>query len=317
VRLRRGLYKTNLIRPRSLGAPTISVGNVTAGGTGKTPMVAWIVQWLAEQGLRPAILSRGYGAAPPGEEDGGNDEAAVLREALPGVPHYADPDRVQAAGTAKAEGADCLVLDDGFQHLRVRRDVNIVLLDALDPFGGGRLLPAGLLREPLACLKDADAIILTRTDLAAPEFLGRLREKAARLAPRAVPCDTRHRPVRLVSPSGDPPEPPESLGGRRAALFCGIGNPWGFVKTVRSLGAEVAAACFLPDHFVYDDTGLAFAAARMADAGAEIILTTKKDAVKIGRRWNGPAPLRLLEVEIEFLCGREQLEGLLKDVIVG
>jgi len=305
------------MRRHSLGAPTISVGNVTAGGTGKTPMVAWVARWLIEQGRHPAILSRGYGAAPAGEERGENDEAAVLRDALPDVPHYADPDRVRASRRATADGADCLVLDDGFQHLRVRRNADIVLLDAIDPFGGGRLLPAGTLREPLTCLTNADAIVLTRADLAGREALRRLRAKAARLAPRAVLCETRHAPLRLASPSGAAAEPPETLAGRRVGVFCGIGNPWGFVKTAQSVGANVAAACFLPDHFVYDSSGLASVAARMAAAGAETVLTTKKDAVKIGDRWNGTMPLRVIEVGIAVLSGREKLEGLLKDATAG
>lgn len=311
--LRRRAYHGSLARIHSMGAPAFSVGNITAGGTGKTPMVEWLVRWLIEHGKRPAVLSRGYGAKAG--SGGANDEAAMLSRSLPDVAHYADPDRVRGGRKAVDEGADCLVLDDGFQHLRAARDVNIVLVDSLDPFGGRRLLPAGTLREPLSALADADAVVLTRTDLVDADALEALRETVRRLAPDTIVCETQHEPVGLVDVGGGDTAPPEELADRRVAVFCGIGNPHGFLKTVQALGAHVVAARFLPDHFDYDERTLRQIAAECAQDGADAVVTTAKDAVKIGARWPGPVPLKALHANIVFTSGREKLEVLLKDAL--
>ncbi len=168
--------------------PVVSVGNLTLGGTGKTPMVEWVARWYRARGVRVAILSRGYG-----DSSGMNDEGRVLEENLPDVPHLQAPDRVDLASRAVEElESELLVLDDGFQHRRLARDLDIVLLDALDPFGLGRIFPRGLLREPIGSLRRAGVVVLSRADLVDPSHpsvdtrAGRARGRAAPTGPRFV-----------------------------------------------------------------------------------------------------------------------------------
>jgi tetraacyldisaccharide 4'-kinase len=313
MRLRREAYREGTFQVRKLSAPVISVGNVTLGGTGKTPVVQWIARWCLRNGRKPAILSRGYGARAVGAGDDRNDEALLLDRALPQVLQYADSDRPAAGRRAIAAGADCLLLDDGFQHLRLHRDLNLVLLDALNPFGGGRVLPSGTLREPLDCLHDADAILLTRTDVLGRGALEKVRQQARALAPGKPVFEAAHRAVALTLVNGAQAEPVEWLSGRRVFLFCGLGNPDGFVQTVSKLGAEIAGAHFFPDHFAYRARDAAVLAEECVNERADCALTTEKDAVKIGA-WPGMAPLRVLKVEIELTAGQAQLESLLKAV---
>jgi tetraacyldisaccharide 4'-kinase len=313
MRLRREAYREGTFQVQKLGAPVISVGNVTVGGTGKTPMVQWIARWCLSNGRKPAILSRGYGARGGAAAQKKNDEALLLERELPLVPHYADPDRAAAGRRAVAAGADCLLLDDGFQHLRVHRDLNLVLVDALDPFGGGRVLPAGALREPLDCLRDADAVVLTRADALGRAALEKVRQQTRALMPGKPIIEAAHRAVALTLASGVEAEPLEWLSGRRVFLFCGLGNPEGFLHTVRKLGAEIAGAHFFPDHFAYRGREMTALAEECLRERADCALTTEKDAVKISA-WPGAAPLRVLEVGIELTAGQAQLENMLKAV---
>jgi len=314
TRARRKAYHAGILRARALDVPVVSVGNVTVGGTGKTPMVQRIARWYAQNGRKPAILSRGYAARTAGPRGKRNDEALLLERTLPQIPHYAGADRVANGRKAIAAGADCLVLDDGFQHLRIRRDLNLVLLDAQDPLGGGRVLPAGALREPPSCLQDADAIVLTRADA-----VGRLALDAARRRVRACVrekpiFEAVHRAVGLTLADGAAAEPSGWLSGRKVFVFCGIGNPAGFLRTVAQLGAEIVAARFLPDHFAYRGRDLAGLAEDCVSERADCAVTTEKDAVKLGA-WPGIVPLRVLKVEIEFTAGQAQFEDLLRNAL--
>lgn len=314
VERRRQAYHEGKRPSVDLGVPVISVGNLTAGGTGKTPMVEWIARWCLKNGRRPAILSRGYRAPPDGCNPGKNDEALLLERSLPQTPHYANPDRVAAGRQAVAAGADCLILDDGFQHLRVRRDLNLVLIDVLDPFGGGRPLPAGTLREPLGCLRDADAVVLTRADAIGRLGVQHLRQRIRDWLPERPIFETVHRPVRMSLLSGAEAEGLDWLSGRRVLLFCGLGNPGGFVHTMEKLGAEVVAARFLPDHFAYRPRDLDALAEACVRWRADCAVTTEKDAVKLGA-WPGTIPLRVVRVEIEFLPASDAFPKLLKSVL--
>ncbi|GEM_PF-58375 len=307
MRLRRAAYRKGILPSRDLAVPVISVGNLSAGGTGKTPMVEWVVRRLAQMGRHPAILSRGYGAHERAQGRPRNDEALLFERRLPGIPHYADPNRVASASRALAEGADCLVLDDGFQHLRARRNLDLVLVDALKPLLGRRIIPAGDLREPLSALRRADAIILTRTDLLDAATLAERRAEIAALAPNIPIITAAHRATTLLelraeeaahgskgaaccAPTvGDKTcggalkhaDSLNALAGKRVMLFCGIGNPQGFLETVRRLKAEVVASQSLPDHFHYSAPDLDRLAALLENSGAEWAVTTEKDAVKL------------------------------------
>ena len=310
VALRNAGYDRGVLTSRRAAVPVISVGNITLGGTGKTPTVEWVARWFRRRGVRVAILSRGYGQAA-----GMNDEGRVLEENLPDVPHLQAPDRVALAHAAVEElEAEVLVLDDGFQHRRLARDLDIVLLDALDPFGPGRLFPRGLLREPPRSLGRAGVVILSRADLVAEADRLGIRAAAERQAGPLRWVEARHAPLDLVdftvrsSPLGE-------LDGRRIAAFCGIGNPEGFRRTLESLGAALASFRAFPDHHSYTAADVAELTSWSAAAGADLVLTTQKDSVKLRAETLGPTPLRALRVGLEFLQGDAIMETTLAPLL--
>jgi tetraacyldisaccharide 4'-kinase len=255
----------------------ISIGNITCGGTGKTPLVEITARRLVEMGRRPAILTRGY--RPLAGSDA-NDEMRVLAMNLPEVPQYRCADRRAGAREAIARGADVLILDDGFQHVKLARDLDIVLIDALCPFGGGRVLPAGLLREPLSALDSADLFGITRWSLVRPGTLALLEAYLRGRFPRVprVLIDTR--PLRWVSLAGET-APPGSLRGERALAFCAIGNPEAFRRDVEGLGLEIADLVSFRDHHAYTPGDVERLSRRAEELGARVVIMTQKDAVKL------------------------------------
>lgn len=289
------------------GTPVVSIGNLTVGGTGKTPMVEWLARELRAAEVRVAILSRGYKAGA----DGRNDEALELELALPDVPHLQSPDRAAAAAIAVEElGMQMLVLDDGFQHRRLARDLDVVLIDATEPLGVGGLLPRGTLREPAANLARAHAAILSRAEmLGAPERAA-IRAQIASLAPQAAWCEVEHRATAIVDSTGRR-EPLDSVRGKRALAFCGIGNPAGFRHTVAGLGLAHIAWEEFPDHHDYEAADVQRLAAAAKAAGAEAALCTRKDLVKLRTPTIGGVPLGAVEIGIRFLAGENALKTLL------
>jgi len=305
VRGRNAAYRSGLLRSYQPPVPVISIGNITAGGVGKTPFVETIVEWLSEAGRSPVIVSRGYGS-----RGGDNDEAMLLRQNLPATPHLQNPDRVAAVQEAAAKGiGNVVVLDDGFQHRRLRRTVDIVLLDATDPFGGGRVLPAGFLREPVSGLARADAIVLTRAGMVDEETRTTIRQRVAREAPAAVWGEVDFRPTRWDK-HGESATPLASLQSARVMAFCGIGNPEAFRGTLDRLGNSVVGFESFPDHHRYssdDLTGLA-RLARQVEASA--LVATQKDAVKITRPDIEGIPFYSLRIATEFASGESELRQL-------
>jgi tetraacyldisaccharide 4'-kinase len=312
VRARNRPYDSGRRKGHHPGVPVISIGNITAGGTGKTPFTAWLVGLLKEHGMRPAVLSRGYGADAA---SGLDDENQLLASLAPGVPIVADPDRI--AGAEKAihnHSANVLVLDDGFQHRRMARDMDIVLIDALNPFGGGHVLPRGLLREPPSALRRADLLIVTRADQVPQEQLSTLAERLRTYAPDVPLAHCIHRPAGLRSLTGGGKVLPlEMLKDGRWAAFCGIGNPEAFRLTLQKLGAETVQFTAFPDHHVYRPGEVAALLAGAEKAACKGVVTTEKDAVKIARLLPATSPLAAaaLEVRIELTEGREALERLI------
>jgi tetraacyldisaccharide 4'-kinase len=310
VRLRNALFDRGWRRSERVAVPVVSVGNLTAGGTGKTPCVEHVAAFYRGLGRRVAILSRGYGA-----EGGRNDEALVLEENLPDVPHLQGADRVALARIAVEElESEVLVLDDGFQHRRLARDLDLVLLDASEPWGHGHLLPRGLLREPPSGLRRADVVLLTRCDQADEDGRRRLRERVAKLAPGLPVAESVHRPVGLVD--GERRETGlELLHGRPLAGFCGLGNPDAFHRTLLGLG-PVCAFRVYPDHHAYSraDVEALQAWARSLPADA-VVATTQKDLVKVRLTALGGRPLWAVRVRLEVSAGREELERRLRRTI--
>jgi tetraacyldisaccharide 4'-kinase len=293
-------------------SPVVCVGNLTVGGTGKTPMVEWLARWMRERGVQVAIVSRGYGA----EEGALNDEALELEQKLPGVPHVQNPDRVAAARVAVGE-LDCnlILLDDGFQHRRLARNLDIVLIDALEPFGYGHLLPRGLLREPLSALQRAHAVVLSRADLVDEAERKRIRAIVRRHAPDAAWAEVAHRPAALIDCDGRRRELGE-LHGKRAAAFCGIGNPAAFRRTLETCGVELADLREFPDHHAYAQSDITALTGWLAELdGIDLALCTHKDLVKVGLARLGRTPLFALSVGIEILHGGDALNALLEPLV--
>jgi tetraacyldisaccharide 4'-kinase len=290
--------------------PVISVGNLTLGGTGKTPMVEWIARWYRRRGVRVALISRGYGHA-----GGINDEGLVLEENLPDVPHLQDPDRVALAGIAVTElESELIVLDDGFQHRRLARDLDLVMLDALDPFGLGRLFPRGLLREPVCSLRRASAAILSRADLIEPAGRDVIRREVERRAPSLPFIVTRHAPLDLIDSEGNS-YPLAELADRGIAAFCGIGNPEGFRRTLQPLCRRVEELKVFPDHHSYTAGDVASLTGWARSRGADLVLTTQKDLVKLRTQALGAIPLRALRIGLEVMEGLDLLERLLESLV--
>lgn len=304
VRIRNWSFDHDWTRSHAAGIPVVSVGNLTVGGTGKTPCVEYVARFFRDQDRRVAILSRGYGAA-----EGCNDEALVLEENLPDVPHLQGADRAALAQVAVEElESEILVLDDGFQHRRLRRDLDLVLLDATCPWGYGYLLPRGLLREPKSGLRRAHVILLTRCDQAVPESLTRLREEVNRIAPGKPIVETTHAPARWLNAS-QATAPLDAWKGRPVAGFCGLGNPEAFRRTLTSLGLDVVAFRTFPDHHRYgrgDVDDLRTWARALPNE--TVIATTQKDLVKIRIDRLADKELWALQIQLQVRSGREELE---------
>ena len=305
-------FDLGLLPIHSCPAPVVCIGNLSLGGTGKTPLVAWAARHLAALGMQPAIVSRGYGA----RRGQTSDEAAELSLLVPGVLHVADADRVAAARRAVARGANAIVLDDGFQHRRLARDLDIVAVDATDPFGCGFLFPRGLLREPLSGLARADAVVLTRCTLVTAARRTEIREALARHAgsPPPVWAEAAHRPVSLRQAGGGR-LPLELLRGRRIVACAGIGNPDAFLKSLEHLGAEIAAFRAFADHHLYQAEDINTLGVWAEREKATLLVTTLKDLVKIQRDEVAGIPVAAVEIAIEFLAGGDEMAALLASLV--
>lgn len=297
ARLRVRLYRAGIFREHRLKGVVISVGNLTVGGTGKTPMVSWLAERLLGEGKDVAVLTRGYrgflkssegkGASPlPGQKpviSGDEPELLVRRMASrtgsAGKFRVAvGADRVASGRAAEAGGFDWFLLDDGFQHLRLARDLDIVLIDATNPFGGGRLLPSGRLREPKSALRRADLVVITRSSHA-PALEAMIRRYTpASIFFATIRVDGIARAAALASPDLPVPE----WRSRRFFAFCGIGNPSAFFASLREWGIKPVATAVFPDHHRYSESDRARLQADAQAVGADALLCTEKDSLNFG-----------------------------------
>lgn len=309
IRARNWRYDCFPSASRRVDIPVVSIGNITVGGTGKTPMVIDIVRRLRGLGRRPAILTRGYKAAPGAEAD----EVLEFRTALPDTPVVVNPDRIAGAQIAILQHrSDCVVLDDGFQHRRLRRDLDIVLIDALNPWGYERVLPAGRLREPLSGLGRAHVIIITRTNQVDEHAVATIEERISQLAPRAVCVRSEVRAAGVRGPDGGA----TALDAMPSGLVlpvCGIGNPATFVRLLTDSGTQSARPLTFSDHHRYDPRDVERIAQRARDVGAVAVVTTRKDWVKLARLWTrtDAPPLLRLDVDVRVLDTGAALSALL------
>ncbi len=288
-------YETGYRTAARLGQPVISVGNVTLGGTGKTPIVAHLAGFLRDQGYETAILTRGYGRNSRERvvltaEDGrladsaverGGDEPALLARELRDVPVVVDSRRAEAGQWAARElGTEVFILDDGFQHMQLARDVNLLVLDATDPFGGLRMPPLGRLREPLQAMRRADAVIVTRSDRAFDE--GAIERVVRGTCRPEIPIFYSWHDIESIRPVfGGESRSPQSLRNRKVAVLTAIGNPAVFVEDLQNIGMNVVSESLERDHHVFRQADLVAAIDSARAAGAEALLTTEKDAVKL------------------------------------
>ena len=307
VRARAAAYARGWLRSQRLELPVVSVGNLSLGGTGKTPTVIALVRDLARRGRRPAVLTRGYlrtssePAVVVGPDHGQpvetiGDEPAELARRLPNVPIVVDADRVRGGRTAIALGADIVVLDDGFQHLRLERDLDLVLVDAGDSWGGGRLPPRGRLREPMAALARASAVLVTKVP-ADPRRVVESVRAAVEAHAGAIPVLAARLRLSRVR-TGQGWQAADALAGRRLFAFAGVGRPEAFAALLEEAGVELAGSRWFPDHHRYTTAELASLAATAAAVGATLV-TTGKDAVKLP----ADAPVWETEAEMEPVDG--------------
>jgi tetraacyldisaccharide 4'-kinase len=292
ARLRRTWYAGHPQARRRLGRPVISVGNLVVGGSGKTPVVAALAERLRNAGERPAILSRGYarrqrtpdvlivsdGARVLASVEQSGDEPQMLARMLEGVPVLVSPDRYAAGRIAESQClATVLLLDDGFQHLELSRDVDLLIVSPADL--EEQVLPAGALREPLDAARYADAVIASGDEETAARLAGALGVR------EAFTMTTRYEPPRLVVPFGQPLEP---AAPRRVVAVCGIARPHRFLATLAGLGWDVADMLAFPDHHWFTERDLARVADAARRAGVDLVMTTEKDAVRMGEVPAGP-----------------------------
>ncbi len=312
---RMAAYRTGLAKTRSLPCWTVSVGNLTAGGTGKTPVALALARTLSEQGHTIAVLSRGYGGLAKGPvtivSDGTGlrihppdaaDEACLLASRLPGIPVLTGPDRYTLGLHAIKEfGVEGVILDDGYQHVQLARDRNLLLLDAERPFGNGFLLPRGTLREPPGAVRRAEGILLTRAESPNPEAAERLRAEHPSL-PVTV---SRFVPEAAVDVESGEPVP---LDEHPTFWVCGIARPADFFRLASDFGIQEAGRMVFPDHHRYTSGDVEEIHSRARAAGAGGILTTEKDGVKLRSVWRGGLSCRALRLGLEILSGSSHWE---------
>lgn len=310
--LRNLAYDWSLFKTRSVDVPVLCVGNLSVGGTGKTPMVAWLCSWLRSKEVRVAIVSRGYGQL----DSGSNDEALELELALPDVPHLQNSDRSAAAQLAREElEMQAIVLDDGFQHRRLRRDLDIVLIDASEPAAADWCLPGGLMRESWNSLKRAGIVVLSRSHQASAARLKQLRQRIARRAPLALVVSSQTEPLGWHGINLPFVELNE-LRGRQVLAFCGIGNPTAFFQSLEQLGLTILDRRAFPDHHAFsaeDVQQLSQWASSHPTAAA--VVCTMKDWVKLQTPRLGPVPLAALKIGISFGSDQAKLEQRLEEVL--
>jgi tetraacyldisaccharide 4'-kinase len=335
VQSRLCLYENRILRNKPLGCLVVVVGNLTVGGTGKTPVVEKLARTLNERGRKVAILSRGYKSKKEplpkklwrklthGEEDPpkivsdgdsvllnsevAGDEPYMLARNLPGVVVLCDKNRVKAGSYAiRHFGCDTLILDDGFQYLPLKGRLNLLLVDKTNPFGNQHLLPRGILREPIKHLSRANYIFLTKSDGTRDEtLLEQIREHNS--SAEIIECA--HKPQYLQAVGSDERLPLEALKGARVGAFSGIASPESFENMLRGFGAEIRYNQRFLDHHRFTRYEIERLYRKAGQAGLAMIVTTEKDAVRLFEDIEAPVPVYYLRLEIDILSGEEDFEG--------
>ena len=339
------LYDNRVIRPHALGCLVVSIGNLSCGGTGKTPVVEVFARSLSSQGRKVAILSRGYRSkkrslwsqmiqmfrakkieVPPKVVSDGNevkldseyagDEPYMLASNLDKVAVLVDKDRVKAGIYAIDHfNTDVIILDDGFQYLMLRPHINILLVDSTDPFGNGHVLPRGILREPIENIRRADYIFLTKSD--GSHRIQHLKRFIRRHSKHAEIIECCHKPqylVKLFSPDENRKEPLEKLSGLRVAALSAIARPESFEGFLEQLGAKLVLTDHYADHHRYTRQELADFVDQAAEANADMIVTTEKDAVRMPQLEQCGIPIYYLRIQIDIFSGQGNFDKCIRRI---
>jgi tetraacyldisaccharide 4'-kinase len=311
MRVRNFFYDRQWLKTTWLEVPVISVGNLTVGGTGKTPTVIMIAKMVASTGRRPGVIMRGYGQ----KKDREADEVVLLKRSLGGeVPVVANPDRLAGGREAIDRfGAQVLIADDAFQHRRLGRDLDLCLVDAGFPFGGGRVLPAGRMREPLDALKRADIVIITRSNEVSTKELADIQAKIREYTKVPI-LRSQHRISGLVDLSGNRVK---GISGQKVLAFSGIGRNESFFETVRETGAHVVGTRGFADHHYFTDAEIKTIHEEVNRSGAQWAVCTMKDLVRMDAETvarAGLEPQKVLAVDVEIELAEEEREILKKKI---
>jgi tetraacyldisaccharide 4'-kinase len=313
VALRNFCYDKHLLRSYRADAPVISVGNITTGGTGKTPLVIWLCGSLGKRAIKCTVLTRGY------KTQSGKlaDEPAIIAKSCPAAKVIVNPDRVSAANKAvKDYDAKILVMDDGFQHRKLRRDLDIVAIDATCPFGYGRMLPAGLLREPAKALRRADAVVITRYDQATAQQVEQIEKDIEKITPGITIAKATHKHPYARMIKGETLSI-DQLKEKAIFAFCGVGNPNAFLNHLKEFGLNVVGSKIYNDHHNYTQADIMNVYEEAKGLGADLILSTQKDWVKTALllQQNDDILFAYLALELEFIDGADRITALIEQVL--
>lgn len=338
IALRLFLYKQGILQTHRLPCRVISLGNITVGGTGKTPTAQKLAATIRDMGFKVAILNRGYRSKWQGDvgvvSDGrhihmtaseAGDEAYLLAKNLPGIPVLIGKNRALSGQYASEHfQVDVVILDDGYQHWQLQRDFDIVLIDALNIFGNNYLLPRGTLREPLKNLVRADAVLLTKVDQSSDDALATIRATLASYNDKAIIVESVHNPQGFSEVENWYKDattgilPSDTLTGSKVLAFSGIGNPSSFEQTLADLGIDLIAAVRYPDHYEYAMTEMQRLMQQAVEVGAQALVTTAKDAVKIPSEFihsHRPLPVYVLGIEVKVVDGGGELMNYIRQVV--
>jgi len=305
--LKRSFYEGGVFKKHHLSVPVISIGNLTVGGTGKTPLVKFLVEALQKKGIRAVILMRGYMGEGADSRSEKSDEATMLRSAFPDIPVLVGANRVKNAQAFLVRNkANVFLLDDGFQHQRLSRDIDIIVVDTTNPWGNGFLLPRGTLRESKNALKKVPIFVLTKTDLGRENVREIYNDLISR-NPKALIVEAIHKPVSFTDERTGGSIDLGIISKKQICAICSIGNPDSFIQTLTGLGANIDAQFMFIDHYVYTQKDIARVAQSCRDQKISTIVTTEKDVVKLKQFWKiFPFDTQILSLKIQIMITEEE-----------
>jgi tetraacyldisaccharide 4'-kinase len=327
VALRNLLYRSRVLRSKRCSGKVISIGNITTGGTGKTPVTLMLANWLNSRNLSFAVLSRGYQSqsekgslvfnnSASVSNDVVGDEIVLLARRLPDIWFGVGQDRMRNIKILQEQhDIGIFLLDDGFQHRRLFRDYDIVLIDASNPFGNGWLLPAGNLREPLSSLARADLILITRVESRTPAELATLKEKLRKYVDVTRVFEVKTTISRLYDFATSELVELNNLSQRKCAAFCGIGNPDSFTQILMANEITVNQSIVFDDHHCYTEADLAMLHRKLTDGMCDLLLTTEKDAVKLPRDAFARGSCAVVEISVAFAEREDIFWGKIAEVL--